>query len=314
MELRRDDAKRTARAPAKLNLYLNVLGRRDDGFHDLETVMLPIRIYDSISLIPTLPFESNSTRSIELSVQESCVNAQFPAEKVPSGPANLVVRALELLRQRSGCELGANVELIKRIPAAAGLGGGSSDAATALQLANSAWRLNWSKNRLATVAEEIGSDVPFFLYGGAAVCRGRGEIVEKFPTSAPVHFVVVRPPIGLATRDVYESYTSHLEVDIPAIGPPKAPIGEFCLDFLSGRISAWGQIIHNSLQAAASRLTTWVERLRSAFDRLDFAGHQLSGSGSAYFGVCRHAQQARRLATILRTRQLGIVYATRSCQ
>jgi 4-diphosphocytidyl-2-C-methyl-D-erythritol kinase len=314
MELRRDDAKRTARAPAKLNLYLNVLGRREDGFHNLETVMLPIRIYDSLSLIPTRPFESNSTSSIELSVRESGTHRQISAEVVPSGPSNLVVRALELLRQRSGCELGAKVELVKRIPAAAGLGGGSSDAATALKLANSAWRLNWPKNRLAAVAAEIGSDVPFFLNGGAAVCRGRGEIVDQLPSSAPVHFVVVKPPFGLPTREVYESYATHSEVHIPGFGQPVGEIPEFCLNFVSGRISTWGQIIHNSLQAAASRLTTWVERLRLAFDRLDCAGHQLSGSGSAYFGVCRHAQHARRLATILRTRQLGIVYATRSCQ
>lgn len=313
MEFRTDDAKRTARAPAKLNLYLNVLGRRDDGFHNLETVMLPIRIYDSLSLISTRPQGGNSASSLELNVRVSGVRQQNSAEKVPSGPANLVVRALELLRQRSGCELGAKVELVKRIPVAAGLGGGSSDAATALMLANAAWKLHWSKSRLAAVAGEIGSDVPFFLVGGPAICRGRGEIVEELPVRTPAHFVVVKPPFGLATRDVYELSASHSDMSDPGIDKPAVRIREFCLDFLTGRISAWGQIIHNSLQAAASRLTTWVERLRLAFDRLDFAGHQLSGSGSAYFGVCRHAQQARRLATILRTWQLGIVYATRSC-
>lgn len=314
MELRKDDAKRTARAPAKLNVYLNVLGRRDDGFHDLETVMLPIRIYDSLNLVATRPNEQNSSSSIELGVRMSGTTHTASVREIPSGPSNLVVRALELLRQRSGCEWGAKVELVKRIPTAAGLGGGSSDAATALMLANFAWKLHWSNSRLAAVAAEIGSDVPFFLHGGAAVCRGRGEIVVKLPASAPMHFVVVKPPFGLETREVYESLAVHSAVDDPVSTSPVVGISEFCRNFVSGRINTWGQIIHNSLQAAASRLTTWVERLRSAFDRLDFVGHQLSGSGSAYFGVCRHAQQARRLATILRTWQLGIVYATRSCQ
>lgn len=312
MEFRRDDAKRTAYAPAKLNLYLNVLGRRDDGFHELETVMVPIRIYDSLSLFPT-PLARNSPGTIELGVRVSGTAHPASGHDIPSGPSNLVVRALDLLRHRSGCELGANVELVKRIPSAAGLGGGSSDAATVLRLANAAWNLNWPLSRLASVAAEIGSDVPFFLFGGPAICRGRGDIVEKLPASTPSHFVVVKPPFGLSTREVYRSYATQPEANASGLGLPVSRIHEFSHGFLSGRISTWGQIIHNSLQSAASRLSTWVERLRSAFTELDFAGHQLSGSGSAYFGVCRHAQHARRLATILRTRQLGIVFATRSC-
>jgi 4-diphosphocytidyl-2-C-methyl-D-erythritol kinase len=192
----------------------------------------------------------------------------------------LVVRALELLRQRSGCELGAEVELAKRIPVAAGLGGGSSDAATALKLANSAWDLSWSIDRLAAVAAEIGSDVPFFLYGGPAVCRGRGEFVEKVPATLPVHFVVVRPPIGLSTGEVYAFYDSLPESMRPG-GNPDNQLAAFCRELISGRISAWGQIIHNSLQAAARHLSVWVERLITVFDQLDFVGHQLSGSGSA---------------------------------
>lgn len=312
MDLRRDEAKRIARAPAKLNLYLNVLGRREDGFHELETVMLPIRIYDSLSLVPIPPNERGALGPIRWNVVHSADSPRLRPHQVPIGPTNLVVRALELLRLRSGCELGAEVELAKRIPIAAGLGGGSSDAATALKLANLGWKLNWPVDRLAAVAAEIGSDVPFFLSGGPAVCRGRGELVEGTSSVPPLHFVVVKPPVGLSTSEVYALYDSLPEATRFS-GNSRNQISAFYREFVRGRINAWGRIIHNSLQAAARALSPWVERMVGVFDQLDFVAHQLSGSGSAYFGVCRHARHARRLATILRTRQLGLVYATRSC-
>jgi 4-diphosphocytidyl-2-C-methyl-D-erythritol kinase len=228
---------------------------------------------------------------------------------VPIGTDNLIVRALELLQQRSGCRLGAAVELVKRIPTAAGLGGGSSDAAAALRLANRAWRLHWPASRLAEVAAEVGSDVPFFLSPHPAVCRGRGEQVERLAGLPPLDVVVVKPPLALSTRDVYAAHDA-------LAGEPTSP-GSFAGMAAALARRSWGELrrsMHNGLRAAAASLTPWVGKLAAVFDRLDFVAHQLSGSGSAYFGVCRHAQHARRLANILRTRQLGLVYATRSCQ
>lgn len=308
-----DDAKRIIRAPAKLNLFLDLLGRRGDGFHEVETLMVPIRLADTVSLVPTRAAEQGKAAEIRLAVQSAGpAGFERAAAHVPAGPDNLVVRALELLRQQSGCDLGAEVELVKRIPAAAGLGGGSSDAAAALRLANRGWKLNWSEGRLAELAGEIGSDVPFFLKSGPAVCRGRGERIERLPAMKPVHFVVVKPPIGLNTGEVYRAFAANPQVaENHATGVGQ--LVELVNRIRHGRIVNWHKLLRNRLQEAASLLTPWVERLRAAFDELGFLGHQLSGSGSAYFGVCRHAQHARRLATILRTRQLGLVYATRSC-
>jgi 4-diphosphocytidyl-2-C-methyl-D-erythritol kinase len=313
MDLRRDDLTRIARAPAKLNLFLDLLGRRDDGFHDLETLMIPIRLCDSVSFLPLLPAGDGDRPPIKLSVR-MCdpVRADTKRAAIPQGRENLIVRALELLRDRSGCELGANVELVKRIPSAAGMGGGSSDAASALKLANSGWRLNWSIARLAKIAAEIGSDIPFFLYGGAAVCRGRGEQVKKLPAILPIDFVVVKPPVGLATGEVYRALDELS--DATGQSGPSGTRASSLDGFAFGSVAELGRRMRNGLQLAASSLTPWVDRLKKAFDGLDFVGHQLSGSGTAYFGVCRHAQHARRLANILRTRQLGLVYATRSCQ
>jgi 4-diphosphocytidyl-2-C-methyl-D-erythritol kinase len=314
MDLRRDDLTRIARAPAKLNLFLESLGRRDDGFHELETLMVPIRLFDSVSFLPVLPAISGELPALNLSVRMChTVRASAKNSAIPEGRENLIIRALELLQQRSGCELGANVQLTKRIPSEAGLGGGSSDAATALKLANSGWGLNWSAARLSEIAAEIGSDVPFFLYGGAAVGSGRGERVERLRTGSPLHFVVVKPPGGLNTGEVY-SALDDMERRPGRTASSNSGLAAAVAGYISGRASELGRQMRNGLQRAASSLSPWVDKLKSAFDELDFAGHQLSGSGTAYFGVCRHAQHARRLANILRTRQLGLVYATRSCQ
>jgi 4-diphosphocytidyl-2-C-methyl-D-erythritol kinase len=172
--------------------------------------------------------------------------------------------------------------------------------------------LNWSIARLAEIAAEIGSDIPFFLYGGAAVCRGRGEQVTKLPAILPIHFVVVKPPAGLATGEVYRALDELS--DAAGRTGPSGTLAGFLNSFAIGGVAELGRRMRNGLQLAASSLTPWIDRLKTAFDGLDFVGHQLSGSGTAYFGVCRHAQHARRLANILRTRQLGLVYATRSCQ
>lgn len=311
MDLRRDDQKRIARAPAKLNLYLDVLGRRADGFHELETVMVPIRLFDTLTFLPNRSTVAGSAGDIRLEVRVAGALARSGAkDPIPTDESNLVVRAMRLLRERSGCGMGARVGLVKRIPSAAGLGGGSSDAAIALRLANRGWGINWGPRRLGKVAAEVGSDVAFFLMGGSAICRGRGERIEPIPAAAGMHFVVVKPSAGLSTAEVYRSYARQP----PGRNCDRGPtLAEFILAASRGRQNGCGRHMWNGLEQAASSLSPWVDKLRMEFDRLDFVGHQLSGSGSAYFGVCRHAQHARRLANILRTRQLGLVYATRSC-
>jgi len=307
MYLRRDELRRIARPPAKLNLYLDVFGRRGDGFHELETLMVPVRLWDSLTL------DSDSSTPDHAAIRLS-VNHTFGREQsslpIPTDSNNLVVRALELLQRRSNCKQGAHIQLVKRIPAAAGMGGGSSDAAAALSLANVAWQLNWSQSRLAEVAAEVGSDVPFFLFEGAAVCHGRGEHVEPIVGARSLHFVVVKPPADLRTADVYQAFDEQAGAR-DDLGPSQ--IGALTAALRRGRLTEIGRLLRNSLQSAATTLTPWIERVRRTFHELDFFGHQLSGSGSAYFGLCRHAQHARRLASVLRSRRLGQVYALRSC-
>jgi 4-diphosphocytidyl-2-C-methyl-D-erythritol kinase len=311
MDLRGDDFKRSIRAPAKLNLFLDVLGRRGDGFHDLETLMVPVRLADQVSMTRT-PSPSNSPGEIDLDIRASWqIGSPIALPDIPAGADNLVVKSLKLFQERSGCKFGAHVELVKRIPMAAGMGGGSSDAAAALRLANRVWQVNWDDDRLIELAAELGSDIPFFLTHGAAICRGRGEQIERLPPLPTLHFVIVKPAEALGTREVYGAHDSLPEQESQV---PRGQLGRLIAGSYRCGWQDVGAWMYNRLQTAASLVSPCVERLRRTFAEFDFVAHQLTGSGSAYFGICRHASHARRLASILRTRQLGLVYATRSCQ
>jgi 4-diphosphocytidyl-2-C-methyl-D-erythritol kinase len=298
MQIRRTAATWEVWAPAKLNLFLEVLARRADGYHEIETLMCPIDLYD------TFYFTEDPTGRIELACDCDLQGRKSQAaEELPSGPANLVVRAVELLREAAGIQVGAGLRLVKRIPMAAGLGGGSSDAAAALAAANEGWKVGLSLAELEGLATRLGSDVAFFLGGGPAICRGRGELIEPLTGLGPMHFVVAHPPQGLRTADVYG-----------ACRPARAPLDSASLvDALRhGRLAEAGRRLHNRLQPAAAGLSSWIGRLADEFSQLDLWGHQMSGSGTSYFGLCRTARQARRAAERLRMRGVGQVYAVRS--
>ena len=300
-------------APAKLNLFLEVLGKRADGFHDLETLMTTVDIFDSLRLTPTgsrqpLQLTSRWAYGSQVASQlEGCQPSNVAQDcglgDLPEGEDNIVFSALEQLRKAAGLQRGARVELVKRIPSSAGLGGASSDAAAALLAANVAWELNWTRTQLAEVAAEIGSDVPFFLFGGLAVCRGRGEQVTPLPRHRPLHFVVVRPPEGISTAEAFANCQ-------PASDPQS--VAGMAEALSSADSQSWIKWMLNRLQSSAAGLSPWIQRLVELFERFDFLGHQMTGSGSSYFGVCQHAKQARRLACALRSLRIGHVLSATS--
>jgi 4-diphosphocytidyl-2-C-methyl-D-erythritol kinase len=302
MQLHRSPSGWVVQAPAKLNLFFEVLAKRDDGFHEIETLVCPINLYD------TLYLKEDSSGQTKLGCQR--VSGVWGPKgsalgDVPTGADNLVAKALDLLRRRAGSPQGATLRLVKRIPSAAGLGGGSSDAAAALAAANAAWKLGWSTAQLECLGAELGSDVPAFFARGPAVCRGRGEKIEPAPALGTLHFVVVRPPAGLSTADVYQACR-------PAARPRRlAPL----LDALvRGDLAGAGQRLFNRLESAAKELSPWVHRLQRELARMDCPGHQMTGSGTCYFGLCRHARHARRVARRLQARQIGVAFAARGCR
>src|SRR5687768_135208 len=173
MHVRRTGQRALVHTPAKINLFLEVLARRDDGFHEIETLMAAVSIFDTIPFEPhgreSIAFHCRWAVGIEARARGLRQSSSDVTTAVPAGPENLAWRAIELLRQRAGERRGAKVMLLKRIPAAAGLGGASSDAAAALVAANLGWELNWPIARLESFAAELGSDVRFFLTNGAAL-------------------------------------------------------------------------------------------------------------------------------------------------
>jgi 4-diphosphocytidyl-2-C-methyl-D-erythritol kinase len=262
-------------------------------------------------------------------LQASCAagghaSCQIWAE-LPEGGDNLVFRALQRLRQAAGVSQGLEVEILKRIPSSAGLGGASSDAAAALVAANRLWHLDWSLDRLGHIGSAVGSDVPFFLRGGAAICRGRGERIQAVAGFRGWWLVVVRPPEGLSTGAMYrecvpaESLAAPRESgDSHAWSPGYSGLLErgpgsaagLCEAAARGDLAEVGRRMFNRLQLVAEQKSVWIGRLRAAFGRADCLGHQMSGSGSSYFGICRHAGHARRVAGRLRSAGLGAVFVT----
>jgi 4-diphosphocytidyl-2-C-methyl-D-erythritol kinase len=258
-------------APAKVNLFLELLGKRPDGYHNLETLIVPVNLYD------TLEFQSTTDGPIEVTCDQP---------GVPSGPANLVWKAANLMRQRFGGSQGVHIHITKRIPHEAGLGGGSSDATCTIKTLNSLWKYHRPASELAAVAANIGSDVAAFLEPGATWCTGRGEIVTPLPMAKPLHLVIIKPSVGLSTAKVYQNVQLTTPVDGIAIRNALA----------DGNVVEVGRLLHNRLESAAFGLQTSVKAVYDGLIGCDPLGVLLSGSGSCVFAVCRDASDARRVA------------------
>lgn len=260
-------------AAAKINLYLAVGPLRPDGFHEIDTAM------QTVSLADRLEFEATPDGRIEVTCE---------APGVPSGAANLAARALALLQQRCGVKAGMRVRLSKAIPVAAGLGGGSSDAACALAAANRIWELALPPDALEALAAEIGSDVPFFVRGGTQRCRGRGEKLAALAPLPDSLWAIIKPPWGLATAEVYRQYV------------PGLTSHELSTSMTLGQIAkrdpaGLARTRFNDLESAAQRVRPEAAQVRSFMVSLGLSGVTLAGSGSAWNGFCPGLEVGERV-------------------
>lgn len=293
--------------PAKLNLFLEILGKREDGYHELETLMV------TVDLVDTLTFTEEHSSEIRLRCSGRGVrregltppqversSSETAETGVPAGSENLVVKAAQLLREHAGVEAGIQIALVKRIPAAAGLAGGSSDAAATLMALNRFWKLKLGRPELQRLASQLGSDVAFFVDGtSAAVCYGRGEIIEPLRVPLGLHFVIARPWTGLSTALVYK----HCQV--PA---HKQSARDLATALCGGQIARVGRFLHNALESPAEQLNPEVHELKKRFSNLPVLGRLMSGSGTACFGLCHSRRHARSLASRLRAARVGHVW------
>jgi 4-diphosphocytidyl-2-C-methyl-D-erythritol kinase len=270
-------------APAKLNLFLEIIRKRPDGYHDLESLMVAIDLFD------TLEIRATSGSEISLTCDPATLSA---------GPDNLVHKAAAALRAYAKKpQLGAAIHLTKRIPTQAGLGGGSSDAAAALVGLNEIWKLGLTRSELLAIAASIGSDVAFFLTLPAAWCTSRGEVVTPEEVAARntdgsanrFHFVLICPPVGLGTAGVYK----RLALPEPSKPTPGDAVRSA---FRTGDAEALGRTIFNRLEEPAFALEPLVGRIQQRLGSLGPCGAMMSGSGSAVFAVCRDREHAIQVA------------------
>jgi len=268
------------RTPAKINLTLAVLGKRPDGFHEIESVVMPVGLYDHLAL----------SDGPEAGIHLSCDN---PA--LPTGPENLVYRAAERLAERHGRHRGVQIELTKRIPAGAGLGGGSSDAAATLVGLDRLWRLGLARSELTELAADLGSDVPLFLHPGPAIIGGRGERVEPVELDWPGWIVLVIPPFGMSTAEVYRGWQA-------GEAPPQSA-SEVVQAVRDGQ--PLDGLLYNMLEPPAFAVEPQLGALHAELLALGAPAARLTGSGAALFALFDACNAATAFAEQA-SRQLGL--------
>lgn len=260
----------TLQAPAKLNLSLKILGKRDDGFHELDTLMVKLP-----GLADTLEFHE---------AEEFSFHCDAPG--VPDDGSNLVVKAVRAYEAAAGLKCRCSITLHKTIPHGAGLGGGSSDAAVTLLGIN---RLNGFKlnvKQLHEIAASLGSDIPFFLTSGASRCTGRGEIIEPVPSPPAIFVVLLKPSFSVPTPDAYKRWKQSIEV--PGISYSQQTVNNI-------------QLVNDLERPVFEKHRFLAEMKQWLLSRQETKAALMSGSGSTVFAVVENVADAEAVAASART-------------
>lgn len=275
------------KAYAKINWDLIVMGKRSDGFHGLDTVMVNVSLFDTLSFEPSERIEF------------SCSDASLPVDD-----SNLVVKAARLLAKASGVSAGAKIHLEKKIPSGGGMGGGSSDAACALQGLNTLWKLDWPVKRLHNLAAEIGSDVSFFLYGGWCRCLGRGEIVEPIPDSVSwpsISILLVLPALHVSTPLAYKALQAPPwdgKKGVRGLTDVKRQL-ECVVTKIHKEQNGVSLGLKNDLTNAARQVEPRLVGLQNILDELYPDRWLMSGSGAVHFVIPSRCDDGSRLREAL---------------
>jgi len=245
-------------APAKINLYLHILGRRPDGFHELEMLMVPISLGDMLDI-----------DLIASGIEFTCSDPALSDAK-----NNLATKAARVFLEEFKLTTGVRIHLEKAVPVGAGLGGGSSDAAAVLLALRKLTQVDCPDSKLAELAARLGSDIPFFIYRTPAICRGRGEIIEPVSLKESYQGLLVHPGFGVSTPWAYKTYAQN-----PAQGAPGRTFTDFTL--------------RNDLEPPAFSKYPWLPTAKSWFQKQPEAIDALmSGSGSSVFALAHSAENA----------------------
>ncbi|NOU87573.1 4-(cytidine 5'-diphospho)-2-C-methyl-D-erythritol kinase [Paenibacillus sp. LMG 31460] len=266
------------KAPAKINLSLDVLHKRSDGYHEVEMVMTMVDLADRIEMQ-------------ELSRDTIIISSQ--AGYIPLDEKNLAFQAARLIKDRYDVKQGVYIHLDKQIPVAAGLAGGSSDAAATLRGLNRLWNLNIPMEELQVLGAELGSDVPFCVTGGTAVARGRGEKLEPIVSPPQCWVVLAKPPINVSTSEIYGKLNAREIKHHPSTEGVLNAIREKRFDQLCGSLG-------NVLEEVTLDLYPEVRHLKECMQRLGADGVLMSGSGPTVFGLVSKEAKVPRIYNGLR--------------
>jgi 4-diphosphocytidyl-2-C-methyl-D-erythritol kinase len=272
-------------SPCKVNLLLNILGRRADGFHELETVLHPVRLCDRLRL-------ARGGDSVRLTCNPP---------GLPTDAGNLVFRATEAFLREAGIKEGVQIHLEKRIPLAAGLGGGSGNAATTLRGLNELFGQPLAPNGLQRLAAALGSDVPFFLQNQPALATGRGEQIQPLDSFAAMQgkaFLLLHPGFGIATAWAYRQLSRFPA----ALGGTPGRAGKLIALLQAGDLRAAAPEFYNSLEAPALDKYPLLEMFQDFLRQHGALATLMSGSGSTTFAIAADEQAALRLEDQVRAR------------
>jgi len=279
-------------APAKLNIRLKITGRRPDGYHNLISIMVPVRLYDRIELQIT-------SRSL---ITISCEGFSAPADK-----ENLACRAAKAFFAHTAIEHGLSIKLTKNIPVAAGLGGGSSDAACMLKALNQIWSCPLSARELAELALALGADVPFFLTGKPCIARGIGEILDPIEKWPGLWYIIVTPPIRVSTAWVYGNLDWSPLGDTGELELTKDEY-QFIIANLKKKALEIGRILENDLEKVTVSNFPAIEDIKKALIDAGANGVLMSGSGPSVFGIFESRDRARQAKTALISLDMGDIF------
>ena len=257
-----------ALSPAKINLFLKVTGKRPDGYHNLHTLMCGITLFDN------LLFEFD-----ESNIRVCCSHPEVPEDN-----SNLVWRAADIFLRNINRVCGIKITIEKKIPVGAGLGGGSSNAATVLKVLNKYFDLKFSDDKLRDMSLEVGADVPFFISGRPAVAEGVGEKLQIVDQLKPFHVLLVNPGFSVSTANVYKNLNLRLT-------KCEKKITKFLFEGISVDILG---ILCNDLETVTAKMFPDIERIKAQLIQLGAEGALMSGSGPTVFGLFSDADQAKK--------------------
>lgn len=279
------DERLSVRAYAKINLYLEVLGRRENGYHDLRSLVMPVSLCDDISI------ERADSGVISEMVAVNAICREGVEETASDG--NLTTRAAETLRAATGCKAGARIQIEKRIPIGGGLGGGSADAAAVFVGLNRFWNLGVPVERLMEIGATVGSDVPALIHGGAVWMEGVGEKVRPCAdceglADAPWWLVLVYPGFPVSTGDIYRRYQSCLT-------PGDGTVNNFRFALKRGDVALAAANLFNSLQETVFGKYPLIGLTAEYLREAGALGALVSGSGASVFGLASSREHAREV-------------------